>query len=124
MHEIGPYVESETLNVKHPLQLLEEIYAPSRNYLLDFGCGQGNHRSVIEQIGYRWHGVDYLDGVAMQAKGRVTSAADIKLYDGRTLPLGDAFFDAVFSFLAFEHIQHIDSTFSEIALVFFGRGGV
>ena len=119
-HEIAPLVEQDRISSKDVFSILRDIYSPERNKLLDFGCGSSNYRPSLEASGWDWTGVDYLDFVAPHAAERVAAQKKtdkVHFYDGKILPFTTSTFDLVFSFLVFEHIQHVDVTFSEICRV-------
>ncbi len=115
--EISPYVEQDTTDVKSPEDLAERLCREGARELLDFGCGTGDHREMLEEFGYRWRGVNYRDGMALQAASTADTDDRILFYDGRTLPFPDEEFDVVYSFQVFEHLQDIKATFSEIRRV-------
>jgi SAM-dependent methyltransferase len=123
--EVGALVEQETTVAKSAEVLLAEAFHPSRDRLLDFGCGAAHHRPFIESLGYRWSGVDSIGSVSPTAVEAVLSRGDeIKLYDGNILPYGDGEFDVVYSMLVFHHVHHIDQVFSEIARVIRSGGKI
>lgn len=70
--------------------------------VLDLGCGHGIHRSVLEQLGYRYHGVDY------------AGAAADDLVDAHALPFRDETFDLVFSVAVLEHLAHPQLALAEV----------
>src|SRR5579859_1066309 len=61
---------------------------------LEFGCGNGRARPVIESYGYRWVGID-VAGSAMSAK-----------CDGHYLPFAASGFELVVSIAVFEHLYN------------------
>lgn len=69
---------------------------------LDLGCGTGIHRPVLEELGYRYHGVDFSG-----------DAAD-DLVDAHALPYGDGLFDVIFSVALLEHLAHPLKALAEI----------
>lgn len=116
--EIGDLVESDTLDAKSPEALVSAAAQKGRE-LLDFGCGTGGHRAFLEHLGYNWTGVNYRDGMASSAAQAADELLDKNMfyYDGLTLPFLDEWFDLVYSFQVFEHIQDIGVTFKEISRV-------
>nr|WP_128566157.1 class I SAM-dependent methyltransferase [Methylobacterium crusticola] len=115
--EISPLVDGDSLEARSAEDLLAAAFRPGAR-LLDFGCGAMHSRPLIESLGYAWQGVDYLDAVSPLVRDRVAAAGDaIAFYDGRRLPFADESFDVVWSMLVFQHIQHIDVSFAEIARV-------
>lgn len=74
-------------------------------------------REMSESYGYRWTGVNYSEGLAMDVQASAAANGAIRTYDGRNLPFQDQQFDIVYSHQVFEHIQSIESTFREIARV-------
>jgi SAM-dependent methyltransferase len=112
--QLAEFVDQDSTLIKAPEDVLMDIISPDRNSLLDFGCGTGGSRQWIENIGYTWRGVNYLEGMADQVRGQALSDGRIDFYDGLTLPYERETFDVVYSFQVFEHIQDISKTFSEI----------
>ncbi len=117
--QIAPFVEHDTLAVKSPEELVRDICRPGHTRLLDFGCGPGAYRPMLEGFGYEWHGVNYREGMATGAAKAAENSSDPRMtfYDGLKLPFPDQHFDVVYSFQTFEHIQSIETTFSEIRRV-------
>lgn len=116
--EIGHLVNQSGLEVELAEQLLADAFAPDRCMLLDFGCGPMHHRSFIENLGYQWRGVDYLDAVPPTVKEQVASLnSEISFYNGRDLPFSSGEFDVVYAMLVLMHVQHINITFGEICRV-------
>ncbi|ESQ74168.1 class I SAM-dependent methyltransferase [Asticcacaulis sp. AC402] len=121
--EIGPFVSQTSTDPVSPEQLADRfsrshqaLYgeAPS---VLDYGCGTGAYRGMLEGMGYVWRGVNYLEGMAEGARPAAQANSDIDFYDGLHLPYDEASFDAVFSFQVFEHVRDLDAAFTEIARV-------
>lgn len=59
---------------------------------LEFGCGDGKAKALIEDYGYRWTGID-ISGDKLTAQ-----------CDGHYLPFPDAMFDLVITVAVFEHL--------------------
>lgn len=115
--EIGPCVDGDSLQARSAEDLLASAFRPDAR-LLDFGCGAMHSRPFIEQLGYQWQGVDYLDSVSTLVRDHVASlGGNVSFYDGRVLPFPDAHFDVVWAMLVLHHIRHIDVSFAEIARV-------
>lgn len=115
--EIGPLCDAASLHETSPEELLHALSRRRTGDLLDFGCGIAGHRRMIEtEFGFTWHGINYAEAMPAGAIAQATDP-DIVYYDGRVLPYRDGSFDAVYSFLVFEHIQDIGLTFSEIRRV-------
>jgi len=72
---------------------------------LDLGCGAGIHRSVLETLGYRYHGVDY------------AGAAADDLVDAHALPYTDSTFDLVFAIALLEHLAQPVRVMQEVQRV-------
>src|SRR5258705_13675407 len=100
MIEYGP-VRTASKHVKHApprwgqdlISLLPEATRPG-DICLEFGCGNGQARPLIEEYGYIWVGID-LAGNAMSA-----------LCDGHDLPFPDNTFQTVVSIAVFEHLYN------------------
>ncbi len=115
--QIAPHVEQTTTAVTSPEELVRRICRPGQSRLLDFGCGVGAYRPMLEGFGYEWHGVNFRRGMAARAAVAATADPRITFYDGHRLPFADQNFDVVYSFQTFEHIQSIPHTFAEIRRV-------
>ena len=116
--QIGPLCDPDNLIPPSPEDLLHDwgrAKAPAA--ALDFGCGVGAHRGMIERFGFTWNGVTYRNGMAEPVRATAAGNPDVQFYDGLILPFPDQAFDAVWSLQVFEHIQHIETTFSEVRRV-------
>lgn len=72
---------------------------------LEFGCGDGQARHLIESYGYRWVGIDVAGaGMAVRA-------------DGHKLPFADESFSLVVSVAVFEHLYDPFAAAREVARV-------
>jgi SAM-dependent methyltransferase len=116
-HELKGIVDQSSLDAKSPELLAQEAFVADANNLLDFGCGTGQHRDMLEKYGYRWSGVNYLEGMASGVRELAAADDSIQFYDGLHLPYETASFDVVYSFQTFEHVQNIATSFSEIERV-------
>jgi SAM-dependent methyltransferase len=76
--------------------------AASGESALDLGCGFGVHQGLLEQLGYRYRGVDY-SGPAAQ-----------DLVDAHALPYRDGLFDLVLSVAVLEHLARPHRALAEI----------
>lgn len=115
--QIGDYVDNNSTHIASSEEILSNIFKTEKNEILDFGCGTGGWRNHLEQIGYKWRGVNYKEGMATSVREVSEADSRIEFYDGLHLPYDDTTFDAIFSFQVFEHIQDIGVTFSELARV-------
>ena len=115
--EISPFVEQSSTLVRSPEEIVQSLHKIGSEELLDFGCGTGAHRPMLEQIGYRWRGINYREAMPSQVADMAKSDERILFYNGRLLPFNNSEFDVVYSFQVFEHIQNIASTFGEIRRV-------
>lgn len=116
--QMAPHVDAESTAVVSPEELVRSVCQPGHR-LLDFGCGTGAYRSMLEQFGYDWYGVNYREGMQREAAAAAEAMGDprISFYDGQVLPFDSQFFDVVYSFQTFEHIQSIPVTFAELSRV-------
>lgn len=116
VEQIGPLCDPVHLYPPSPEDVLQAWggKSPRSSRVLDFGCGTGGHRAMLESFGVKWTGVTYREGMAKPVREVAACDPDILFYDGLTLPLPDQAFDAVWSLQVFEHIQEIGTTFSEI----------
>ncbi len=117
--QLAEHVDPHSTSVISPEELARSLCCPGHTGLLDFGCGTGGHRAMLEGFGYDWHGVNYAGGMQTEAAAASLAAADprVSFYDGLHLSYPDSRFDVVWSFQTFEHVQSIPITFSEIRRV-------
>lgn len=75
---------------------------------MDFGCGQKPYKQLF-------HHVDEYIGVDFENPGHShkDEAIDI-FYDGKTIPVADQHFDAIFCTEVFEHIFNLDEIIKEL----------
>lgn len=88
---------------------LAEFFPALKGRMLDVGCGRKPYQSLVPASAYI--GVDIESEVT-----RRLGAADV-FYDGRTLPFGDASFDAVLCSQVLEHVFTPDEFLREIRRV-------
>lgn len=85
---------------------------PRGGKILELGAGDGWQASLLAQHGFAVTPVD----VASATMG-AAQFAPVTIYDGRTLPFPDAFFDAVYSSNVLEHVKDFDRIQAELARV-------
>jgi len=84
------------------------IHAPKlEGTLLDFGCGRKPYRNLFRVTQYI--GVD----IEQSGHPHETSQIDV-LYDGKTIPFKDNYFDSVLCSEVLEHVFEIDAVLKEI----------
>ncbi len=81
---------------------------------LDVGCGVGQVVQRLIDSGYESHGVE-VSGPNIEKAKRVTERC--QLYDGRTLPYGDATFDSVGALNVLEHVEEPEVFLAELVRV-------
>lgn len=88
-------------------ELMSEIAArlAGGGAALDLGCGPRDQAPPLEQLGFRYVGMDYMN-----------PAADI-LGDAHALPFADDSFDCVLSYAVLEHLHNPFVALAEIARV-------
>lgn len=76
--------------------------------VLDFGCGNGRHLFLLTKRGLKPSGVE-VSGEALAVARRWMDSegydADLRLYDGITLPHEDSTFDVVISYGVLDHMR-------------------
>jgi len=120
--EIGDFVENNNIKVISPEEILSRLSSANNKVesapaLLDFGCGTGAYRNMIESLGYKWYGINYLNAMAEGIREDASQNTDISFYDGIDLPYDDKVFDIVYSNQVFEHCADIYANFREIQRV-------
>lgn len=119
--EIGDFVDSNNIEVISPEDILSSLSQANKlqgmNALLDFGCGTAAYRNMIETLGYKWHGINYLNAMAKGTRKDASRNNDISFYDGIKLPYDDKVFHVVYSNQVFEHCSDIHANFREIQRV-------
>ncbi len=77
---------------------LDEVLPPGGGICVDLGCGQGRHRELIQDRGYRWLALDIED------RGNSLHV----LADGENLPISANCVNAVVAWQMMEYIVHPD----------------
>lgn len=89
------------------------------NAILDFGCGTGTNLPFLRDLfpGAALQGVDVSHRSLEVASERQVIGCGLTIYDGVTLPFGDATFDMVVVSNVLHHIEPLDraTTLKEIA---------
>lgn len=82
--------------------------------VLDLGCGEGGSVELFRSVraDVRWIGLDLPDSPYAPRPG-----ADVRTYDGETMPFGDASFDVVFSKQVLEHVHDPRRVLAEVRRV-------
>ncbi len=102
-------------NITHPAYLIRKFLYKSilelapilKGKLLDFGCGLKPYENLFTVEEYI--GIDYYGEGETYPKDKV----DI-IYDGKTIPFKNDYFDSVFSSEVFEHIFNPDVVIKEL----------
>ena len=81
---------------------------------LDVGCGVGQVVQRLMDAGHEAHGVE-VSGPNIEKAKRVSDRC--QLYDGRTLPFGDATFDSVGALNVLEHVEEPEAFVTELVRV-------
>ncbi len=109
--EFNPDITYPAYLIRNRLLKTLSLYTPQLNgMLMDFGCGSKPYKNLFEVEKYI--GVDY------NSSGHSHENEEIDvLYDGKTLPFENNYFDAVFSSEVFEHIFNLEEMIPEIKRV-------
>jgi|GEM_PF-306840 len=87
---------------------VDEVLPIGAGDCLDLGCGSGRQRSIIQQRGYRWIGVDRTPG---------TVAGPVLQADCQRLPFGAHRAAAVVAWQVLEYVEQPEHLFAEVARV-------
>jgi SAM-dependent methyltransferase len=90
--------------INRPAYHLEDYVA--NKTVVDVGCGYGETRKPVEELGGKWIGVEPFEGGAHTIVGRAEA-----------LPLEDASCDVVVMNAVLEHVQDAGKAFSEVARI-------
>jgi len=82
--------------------------------VLDVGCGVGQVVARLAGAGFEAHGVDVSEPNIERAQ---KVCPRCQLYDGRTLPFGDQFFDSVGALNVLEHVEQPEEFLRELVRV-------
>jgi ubiquinone/menaquinone biosynthesis C-methylase UbiE len=88
--------------------LVRKHFTPGTR-VLEFGAGNGWQASLLQEAGCRVEAIDVEVGERTFAR--------VQQYDGRTIPFGNASFDAVFSSNVLEHVRDVPHSLAEIRRV-------
>lgn len=95
---------------KDLLDIFKEFIPRLHGNILDYGCGRKPYQSLFQ--------VDSYTGADMENEGHSHENEDIDIYfDGKTLPVEDNRFDAVFSSEVFEHVFEPEISLGEVRRV-------
>ena len=81
---------------------------------LDVGCGVGQVVQRLIDAGHEVHGVE-VSGPNIEKARRISDRC--QLYDGRTLPYGEASFDSVGALNVLEHVEEPEAFLAEMVRV-------
>jgi ubiquinone/menaquinone biosynthesis C-methylase UbiE len=103
-YESRRYALMNRWNPRNLSAVLEWVEPKAGAKVLDVGCGRGHLVGALQQ-----RGVD--------AYGEVAVAANVRTMQAEHLSFGDAFFEAVVSFHAIEHIPAVEAAIAEMSRV-------
>jgi len=111
-YESRRYALMNRWNPRNLSAVLEWVEPEPGAKVLDIGCGRGHLVAALQERGIDAYGVDLNPAAA-----EVAVAANVRTVPAERLSFGDAFFEAVVSFHAIEHIPAIEAAISEMARV-------
>jgi len=82
--------------------------------VLDVGCGVGQVVARLQSAGFEAYGVDVSEPNIERAK---TVCSRCQLYDGKTVPFADQFFDSVGALNVLEHVEQPEDFLRELVRV-------
>src|SRR4051812_27178060 len=82
--------------------------------VLDVGCGVGQVVARMQSAGFESYGVDVSEPNIERAK---TVCSRCQLYDGKTLPFADQYFDSVGALNVLEHVEQPEEFLRELVRV-------
>lgn len=89
---------------EHLLVSLQELYGDTRKLrVLDVGCGVGKTDALLFPNLGKLCGVD-VSSASVERARRENPQVDCRVYDGETLPFGNASFDAAFLICVLHHV--------------------
>jgi len=114
----GPYMQKhEGLAVLRMKDVLKELPIEVKE-ILDYGCGQGGWiKELISKFpNSNVYGID-ISRVAIQRAKERFPKCNFFYFNGDTLPFSKEYFDFIFSYHVFEHVNDISKTISNISYV-------
>jgi ubiquinone/menaquinone biosynthesis C-methylase UbiE len=111
-YESRRYALMNRWNPRNLSAVLELVEPKAGAKVLDVGCGRGHLVGALQQRGIDAYGVDLNPAAA-----EVAVAANVRTMPAEHLSFGDAFFEAVVSFHAIEHIPAVEAAIAEMARV-------
>ncbi len=87
---------------------LDEVLPARDGWCLDVGCGNGRHRPLIEQRGYRWLGMD---------RAPATTAPEVVRADCCHLPVQSESVSAMILWQVLEYVERPENVFAEASRV-------
>jgi len=105
--------------IRNALYKKIKFHAPELSgRMMDFGCGSKPYKSLFTNVS-EYVGVDY----ASEGHSHVNESIDV-MYDGKTIPFVNEYFDSVFSSEVFEHIFNLEEILPEIKRVMKNGGKI
>lgn len=95
----------------------KRVYDPNQKDILEVGFGNGVQLCAFAEAGARVHGVEVNELLCEIAQKEFTTqglSADLRVYDGFTLPYGDAKFDAGYAISVLEHVNDQEKVLHEM----------
>jgi ubiquinone/menaquinone biosynthesis C-methylase UbiE len=114
-------IQSMLPKFQHEARLLIEHYRPSR--VLDIGCAKGFLVLALKDLGIEAFGVDVSDYALSSAPNEVRQNLSKVDLNSDELPFTNESFDLVTVYSAFEYLDNLPHTFSEIRRVM-RNGGI
>ncbi len=100
----------------NPIRILVSELSNIQNpTVLDLGCGEGDQAQLVRDLGGIWFGLDLIS--SPEVDRRNSSQTGIVSYDGRRIPFKSDSFDIIFSRQVFEHVEDLNSIFTELSRV-------
>lgn len=109
----------DTSDFPNNLKLIEiasgkDIITPSRDTMLEIGCGSGKMLAHLQNRGCNVAGLD-ISSIALKYVNSQNLNSKLTQADGIALPFPEDTFDAILSFDSLEHVESAAKLFKEVA---------
>jgi SAM-dependent methyltransferase len=103
-------IDFKQRNSNYYLKKVSSKFLPKGGYALDFGCGDGEYKNIIEGYGLKYCGLE----IHSNKNYSDIDSNNVIYYDGVNFPFKEYSFDLIFANQVFEHLHNPSYTLSQL----------